>query len=134
MNAQAKLWDMEVDVLVIGVTGCRGISFNPPEGVVHFTNLGQREVGDFAGVIGSAIHGLVVTDHNLAVLRGVHVQLYPSRTKRNGLAGDLGFEKFMGFLMTRPPADFQAITAEAFAWLRWLRQMAPARNAGQAGD
>ncbi len=54
--------------------------------------------------------------------------------KRNGLAGDLGFEKFMGFLMTRPPADFQAITAEAFAWLRWLRQMAPARNAGQAGD
>jgi CRISPR-associated protein Cmr5 len=31
-------------------------------------------------------------------------------------------------LMTAAPGDYQAITAEAFAWLRWLRQMAAARN------
>jgi CRISPR-associated protein Cmr5 len=26
------------------------------------------------------------------------------------------------------PRDYQAITAEAFAWLKWLRQMAAARR------
>lgn len=40
------------------------------------------------------------------------------------------FEPIMQALMTAKPADFQAITAEAFAWLRWLRQMAPARVKG----
>ncbi len=43
---------------------------------------------------------------------------------------DPGFEAFMQGLMKAQPADFQAITAEAFAWLRWLRQMAPARVKG----
>lgn len=38
------------------------------------------------------------------------------------------FEDFMKTLMSAKPADYQAITAEAFAWLRWLRQMAPARQ------
>lgn len=28
-------------------------------------------------------------------------------------------------------ADYQAINAEAFAWLKWLRQLAAARNAGK---
>lgn len=40
---------------------------------------------------------------------------------------DTGFEAFMLKLMNAAPADYQAINAEAFAWLRWLRQMAPAR-------
>jgi len=44
--------------------------------------------------------------------------------------GDPGFEAFMQVLMKAKPADYQAITAEAFAWLRWLRQMAPARLKG----
>ena len=44
--------------------------------------------------------------------------------------GDPGFEAFMQDLMKASPADYQAITAEAFAWLRWLRQMAPARVKG----
>lgn len=39
-------------------------------------------------------------------------------------------ESFMQALMKAKPADYQAITAEAFAWLRWLRQMAPARVKG----
>lgn len=29
-------------------------------------------------------------------------------------------------------ADYQAISSEAFAWLKWLRQMAAARNAGKS--
>ena len=41
------------------------------------------------------------------------------------------FEPFMQSLMkTENPRDYQAITAEAFAWLRWLRQMAAARRGG----
>ncbi len=39
-----------------------------------------------------------------------------------------GFEPLMQALMTAKPSDYQAITAEAFAWLRWLRQMAAARK------
>lgn len=41
------------------------------------------------------------------------------------------FEGAMTKLMDVAPAHrFQAITAEAFAWLRWMRQMAPARVGG----
>lgn len=40
------------------------------------------------------------------------------------------FEPFMQALMNANPRDFQAITAEAFAWLKWLRQMASARVKG----
>lgn len=40
------------------------------------------------------------------------------------------FTGFMQDLMGAEPQDFQAITAEAFAWLRWLRQMAAARVGG----
>jgi len=50
--------------------------------------------------------------------------------KRMGSDRDPGFEDFMQVLMKAKPADYQAITAEAFAWLRWLRQMAPARVKG----
>jgi len=39
---------------------------------------------------------------------------------------DKAFVPFMQALMQANPHDFQAITTEAFAWLRWLRQMAPA--------
>ena len=49
--------------------------------------------------------------------------------RRNGLACDPGFDAFMGSLMKARPDEFQAITTEAFAWLRWLRQMASARIA-----
>jgi CRISPR-associated protein Cmr5 len=40
------------------------------------------------------------------------------------------FESLMQALMAAKPADYQAITSEAFAWLRWLRQMAAARKQG----
>lgn len=45
----------------------------------------------------------------------------------NGVARDPGFDFFMQSLLKASPADFQAITIEAFAWLRWMRQMASAR-------
>lgn len=38
------------------------------------------------------------------------------------------FEPFMQALMHAKSADYQAITLEAFAWLKWLRQMAAARK------
>ena len=38
------------------------------------------------------------------------------------------FAPFMEALMRATPSDYQAINAEAFAWLKWLRQMAAARK------
>ena len=38
------------------------------------------------------------------------------------------FESFMEKLMGADAREYQEITAEAFAWLRWLRQMAAARQ------
>ena len=37
------------------------------------------------------------------------------------------FEPFMEKLMQAQPAFYRDVTAEAFAWLRWMRQMASAR-------
>lgn len=36
------------------------------------------------------------------------------------------FRPFMEALIQSPPAEFRRITQEAFAWLRWVRQVAPA--------
>lgn len=54
--------------------------------------------------------------------------------KRIGIQSDPGFERFSEILMRAHSPEFQAVTIEAFAWLRWLRQMAPARNADQQGS
>lgn len=40
------------------------------------------------------------------------------------------FGNFMQALMKTEPRSFQHITTEAFAWLRWARQMAPAARVG----
>jgi len=45
----------------------------------------------------------------------------------NSGSRDPGFEPFMQVLLGAEPAMYQAITTEAFAWLKWLRQMAAAR-------
>jgi len=47
---------------------------------------------------------------------------------------DPDFGSFMERLMRATPAEYQQLTAEAFAWLRWLRQMAPARQARDEQD
>ena len=41
-----------------------------------------------------------------------------------------GFPPFMQSLMAAEPQTFQAVTTEALAWLRWLRQIAPAVPGG----
>lgn len=38
------------------------------------------------------------------------------------------FKGFMEALLESDPHEFQAITTEAMAWLRWMRQMAAARH------
>lgn len=41
------------------------------------------------------------------------------------------FKHCMEHLLQSNPQEFQEITAEAMAWLRWMRQMAAARNKQQ---
>ena len=38
------------------------------------------------------------------------------------------FEPFMQDAMALGPSEYQALTTEAFEWLKWLRQMAAARQ------
>jgi len=40
----------------------------------------------------------------------------------------------MQSLLKAQPADYQAITTEAYAWLRWMRQMAAARVKDRTGS
>lgn len=67
---------------------------------------------------------------------GRHYELVASHLRTwlgkrfNGVDRDPGFEVLMQALMMASPATFQSITAEAFAWLKWLRQMAAARQGG----
>jgi len=68
----------------------------------------------------SGRHNEEVAIHLRAWLQGRFPQLIPSAN----------FEPFMESLMKAKPADYQAITAEAFAWLKWMRQMAAARVKG----
>lgn len=44
------------------------------------------------------------------------------------------FAAFMQALMQASPATYQAINAEAFAWLKWLRQMSAARFKTPGGN
>lgn len=46
-----------------------------------------------------------------------------------GVLRKADFTAFMKELMQADPQTFKAITIEAFAWLRWVRQMAPAVRA-----
>ncbi len=49
----------------------------------------------------------------------------------NGMDRDPGFELLIQSLMDSDPAEYQAITAEAYSWLRWMRQMSAARKGGE---
>lgn len=44
--------------------------------------------------------------------------------------GIADFEPFMDHLLAATPAQFRDVNREAFAWLKWLRQVAPAREQG----
>ncbi|GIU75434.1 MAG: hypothetical protein KatS3mg004_2521 [Bryobacteraceae bacterium] len=61
-----------------------------------------------------------------------------SRDLREWLAGRFpglrnagSFEAFMTALMQSDPREYQQITAEALAWLKWLRLMSAARKGAQ---
>ena len=53
---------------------------------------------------------------------------------RDWLHGRFGsapeFTGFMEYLLNADPRTYREMTAEAFAWLKWLRQMAAARQGG----
>ncbi len=67
--------------------------------------------------------------HNEDVARDMRVWL---QGRFPQLISSADFEPFMQSLMKiEKPGDYQTITAEAFAWLRWLRQMAAARKGGE---
>jgi len=59
-----------------------------------------------------------------------HLRLWLAKRFFNSPERDPGFDVLMEILMKAKPADYQAITAEAFAWLKWMRQMAAARVKG----
>ena len=67
--------------------------------------------------------------------KGTHEQLNAEmrrwlRLRFPGTFANADFATFMIALQQADSQTFQAITAEAFAWLRWLRQMAGARVNG----
>jgi len=61
---------------------------------------------------------------------GEHLRDWLRRQFPQALPG-AEFSAFMQSLMKAEPRNFQHITAEAFAWLRWARQMAPAARVGK---
>ncbi len=57
------------------------------------------------------------------------------RHLRDWLCRELGtpdeFDAFMQEMMQADSSRYQQVTTEAFAWLKWLRQMAAARAGGE---
>ena len=79
--------------------------------------------------------GLMQVAAFLREKKGAHEQLNADlrrwlRLRFPGTFATDDFESFMSALHKADSLTFQAITAEAFAWLRWLRQMAGARLNG----
>ena len=58
------------------------------------------------------------------------VALHLRQWLHNQFNTPIEFEDFMEELMQADAAKFQRINAEAMAWLKWLRQMAAARQGG----
>ncbi|WP_416391285.1 type III-B CRISPR module-associated protein Cmr5 [Alloalcanivorax xenomutans] len=56
------------------------------------------------------------------------------RSNGNADLADPDFGAFMQALLQATPQNYQAINAEAFAWLKWLRQMAAARKPAREGE
>ena len=83
-------------------------------------NSGLMQVLAFCHEKGKA--QALVAEH----LRAWLARQFPQTFKKGG-----GFAPVMEALMQASPSDYQAINAEAFAWLKWLRQMAAARNKGE---
>lgn len=83
-------------------------------------NSGLMQVLAFAHVKGKK-HEVVATDLRVWLAK---------RISGKSDMPDPGFEDFIKVLMQAKPQSYQAINAEALAWLKWLRQMAAARKGG----
>ncbi|WP_310384007.1 type III-B CRISPR module-associated protein Cmr5 [Roseateles sp.] len=57
-------------------------------------------------------------------LMGEHLRAWLNQRYGDQVPKDFG--RCMAALMAAKPAHFQAVTQEAFDWLRWLRQVVPA--------
>lgn len=79
-------------------------------------NSGLMQVMAFLHQKGAGVHRAVATD-----LRAWLHQRFD-----NGSPAE--FEPFMKAMLAADPHHFRNVTAEAFAWLKWLRQMAAARQ------
>lgn len=66
-------------------------------------------------------------DHHHTI--ATHLRGWLHRRFRNEAPED--FEKFMEAMLDASPRTYQSVTTEAFAWLKWLRQMAAARQKGE---
>ncbi|ABM61415.1 type III-B CRISPR module-associated protein Cmr5 [Halorhodospira halophila] len=69
-------------------------------------------------------------DHHRALARQLRrwiVRQHPELLSTRGDSADPGYEAIMEALLHAEPRTFQAVTAEALAWLRWVRQIAPTR-------
>lgn len=81
-------------------------------------NSGLMQVLAFAHDKGKK-HDVVATDLRTWLVR---------RITNDQKKDDPGFDAFMQVLLQAKPHSYQAINAEAFAWLKWLRQLAAARQ------
>ena len=81
-------------------------------------NSGLMQVMAFLHQKGSGVH-MTMGEH----LRGWLHERFGDGTPKD-------FEAFMDAMLCAEPRKYQAVTTEAFAWLKWLRQMAAARQRG----
>jgi CRISPR-associated protein Cmr5 len=118
------------------------------ENTWNCTDLAKRQLGDAFDKYVDAAKGLPALIMNSGLMQvlafchekgmkdsGRHYELVATHLRSwlhsrfPKLITSAEFEPVMLALMKSPQsADYQAITAEAFAWLRWLRQMAAARQ------
>ncbi|MCG5541858.1 MULTISPECIES: type III-B CRISPR module-associated protein Cmr5 [unclassified Halorhodospira] len=69
-------------------------------------------------------------EHHRALARQLRRWLagqFPELLNARNDGADPGYEAVMEALLHAEPRTFQAVTAEALAWLRWVRQIAPTR-------
>jgi CRISPR-associated protein Cmr5 len=101
----------------------------------------QDKGKDYAN-LAKGLPALIMNSGLLQVMAFLHEKGGSERQRHCRLLGDdlrawlhnrfhdvpAGFPDFMAALMKAEPRKFQTVTAEALAWLRWLRQLAAAIN------
>lgn len=81
-------------------------------------NSGLMQVMAFLHQKSDGVHGTVAD----------HLREWLNKRFRKGAPRE--FEEFMDAMLDAKPRDYRQVTTEAFAWLKWLRQMADARQKG----